>query len=284
MCSHHLVEPVACTPGPGGEKGPVENQGGTVRGRLFVPRPRGRAYEELNAWLMDQCIREAKRCRHPVMKDNTVWEVLEQERESLMAYRGAFDGFHAVEGVGVSKSRLVRFDNHHNRVQARAVGRPVEGRADAERMVLRQDAETVGEHPCSFRRSQITDNPWHYVPVLKKTPGALSNGAPLKDWELPGARGRMRARLSRCSDGDRQFVTVLAAVLDDGLEAVEAPCAEALHSGVCSADGVLNLLARRRDSQPAPPMETPQCVRLRHPPVADGHRYERLRGASHGTS
>ncbi len=47
MCSHHLVEPVACTPGAGWEKGQVESQVGHVRGRLFVPRPRGRTYAEI---------------------------------------------------------------------------------------------------------------------------------------------------------------------------------------------------------------------------------------------
>ena len=38
--------------------------------------------------------------------------------------------------------------------------------------------------------------------------------------------------------GARQVVTVLAAVLDDGLEAVEGACTEALASGACSADVV----------------------------------------------
>ena len=51
MCSHHLVKPVACTPGAGWEKGQVERQVGDVRGRLFVPSPRGRSYAEINAWL-----------------------------------------------------------------------------------------------------------------------------------------------------------------------------------------------------------------------------------------
>ena len=54
MCSHHLIEPVACTPGAGWEKGQVESQVGHVRGRMFVPRPRGRSYAEINAWLEDQ--------------------------------------------------------------------------------------------------------------------------------------------------------------------------------------------------------------------------------------
>ena len=53
MCSHHLVEPVACTPGAGWEKGQVERQVGDVRGRLFVPSPRGCSYAEINecSWI-----------------------------------------------------------------------------------------------------------------------------------------------------------------------------------------------------------------------------------------
>jgi transposase len=41
MCGHYLVEPVACTPASGWEKGQVENQVGTVRQRFFSPRVRG---------------------------------------------------------------------------------------------------------------------------------------------------------------------------------------------------------------------------------------------------
>ena len=40
MCSHYLVEPVACTPASGWEKGQVENQVGLVRERFFTPRLR----------------------------------------------------------------------------------------------------------------------------------------------------------------------------------------------------------------------------------------------------
>jgi transposase len=40
MCSHHLVDPVACTPAAGWEKGQVENQVGLVRERFFTPRLR----------------------------------------------------------------------------------------------------------------------------------------------------------------------------------------------------------------------------------------------------
>jgi transposase len=40
MCSHYLVDPVACTPASGWEKGQVENQVGLVRERFFTPRLR----------------------------------------------------------------------------------------------------------------------------------------------------------------------------------------------------------------------------------------------------
>ena len=109
LCSHHLVEPVACTPGAGWEKGQVERQVGDVRGRLFVPIPRGRSYAEINAWLMDRCIEDAKKRPHPMIEGKTVWQVFEEERPFLMAYRGPFDGFHATE-VSVPKTCLVRFD------------------------------------------------------------------------------------------------------------------------------------------------------------------------------
>ena len=55
---------------------------------------------------------------------------------------------------------------------------------------------------------------------------------------MPDALGRLRDRLSGHDDGDRQVVRILAAVLEDGLEAVEAACAEALANGACSADVV----------------------------------------------
>jgi len=48
MCSHYLVEPTACTPAAGWEKGQVENQVGLVRERFFTPRLRFKSYEELN--------------------------------------------------------------------------------------------------------------------------------------------------------------------------------------------------------------------------------------------
>ena len=80
MCSHYLVEPVACTPASGWEKGQVENQVGLVRERFFTPRLRFKTYDEMNAWLLDKCISYAKAHHHPELTELTIWEVFEAER------------------------------------------------------------------------------------------------------------------------------------------------------------------------------------------------------------
>ena len=276
MCSHYLIDPVACTPASGWEKGQVENQVGLVRERFFTPRLRFKNLDELNAWLLDKCIAYAKVHPHPELTEQTIWEVFEAERPKLVPYAGRFDGFHAVP-ASVSKTCLVRFDNNKYSVTASAVGRPVEVHAYADRIVIRQDGRIVAEHPRSFGRGDTIYDPWHYVPVLARKPGALRNGAPFKDWVLPAAMERVRRKLASVNDGNRQMVNILTAVLTDGLPAVETACAEAIAQGVHSADVVLNILARQRDPGPPVTILTPAALTLRHAPVADCARYDNLR-------
>jgi transposase len=279
MCGHYLVEPVACTPASGWEKGQVENQVGVVRERFFTPRLRMASYEELNGLLLDRCIAYARAHKHPEFADCTVWQAFEAERPHLVRNGGPFDGFHAIQ-ASVSKTCLVRFDNNKYSVAARAVGRPVEIQAYAERVVIRQEGAIVGEHRRRFGRGETIYDPWHYVPVLTRKPGALRNGAPFRDWPLPTHLEQVRRKLKGSNDGDRQMVQVLSAVLTDGLAAVEAACAEALDSGVHSADVILNILARRRDPMPTVTVLTPEALRLHYAPIADCARYDSLRRAS----
>jgi transposase len=282
MCSHFLVDPVACTPASGWEKGQVENQVGLVRERFFTPRLRVKSLDELNAWLLDKCVAYAKAHPHPEERDKTIWEMFEAERPRLVPYAGPFDGFHSVP-ASVSKTCTVRFDNNKYSVLATAVGRPVEVHAYAERIVIRQDGVIVGDHARVFGRGHTVYDPWHYVPVLARKPGALRNGAPFRDWVLPSALAAIRRKLKGSDDGDRQMVQILSCVREDGLPAVEAACREALDQGVHSAPVVINILARRRDPTPQPLLLTPTALRLTHEPVADCARYDSLRRPSrHG--
>lgn len=131
-------------------------------------------------------------------------------------------------------------------------------------------------------RNKAAYDPLHYIPILARKPGALRNGAPFKEWELPPAMRRVRRKLARVPNGDRQMVEILSAVLIDGLDAVEAACVAALGDGVHSADVILNILARRR--APAPPLTiaTPDALRLTCEPAADCARYDSLRRPDQG--
>lgn len=88
---------------------------------------------------------------------------------------------------------------------------------------------------------------------------------------------RVRRKLAGVAGGNRQMVDILNAVLTDGLQAVEAPCTEAIAHGGHSADVILNILARQRDPAPPANILKPAALALRHAPVADCARYDNLR-------
>ena len=95
--------------------------------------------------------------------------------------------------------------------------RPVEIRAYAERVEFWQEGKVVGKHARAFGRDKAIYDPLHYIPVLARKPGALRNGAPFKDWDLPPAMRRIQRKLGRVPNGDRQMADILCTVLIDGL-------------------------------------------------------------------
>jgi transposase len=281
MCSHYLVEPVACTPAAGWEKGQVENQVGTMRGRFFRPRPRVSSLEELNRWLEESCRSWAQGARHPEQPERTVWEVFEAERSALRAAPVPFDGYREMETTA-SRTCLVRHERNQYSVAAHAANGPVQVRVYADRIVIMKDGVVIGAHARRFGRGEVSYDPVHYIPILARKPGALRNGAPFRDWRMPAGLAQVQRRLGRSDEADRQFVRILAAIPEHGVEAVDAACREALAQNTCRPDVVLNILHRRRDGSPAPPIAIPTHLTLAVPPRADCARYDALRAANDG--
>lgn len=276
LASHYLFEPVACTPAAGWEKGQIEKQVGFVRQRFFNQRRKFTGLEELNQWLADQCRTLAAGHKHPEFPDRTVAEVFADEQEHLVRVKVPFDSYRETT-ARVSFTSLVNFDRNRYSVHASAVGKTIAVRAYADRLILVADGQTVGVHVRQFGRDKTLFDPWHYLEVLKRKPGALRNGAPFKDWELPVPLKEVRAALLNRPDGDKQFVGILCAALTHGLEAVVDACAEAVAANTISRDVILNILSRTGEEavpeQCAAPSHLPP---LRMPPVADCHRYDQL--------
>jgi transposase len=283
LASHYLFEPVACTPAAGWEKGQVENQVRTVRRRLFTPRRKARSLLELNEALRAECLHWAKTQAHPVLKEQSVWSVFEVERPSLLSLPHAFDGY-AERTVRVSTTSLVTFDRNRYSVACQAAGKTAQLRSYAEKIVVMHEGTCIAEHPRVFQRDQMIFDPWHYLPVLRKKPGALRNGAPFKGWDLPYPIRRTWSRLKHYPDWDRQLVDILACVPIYGLEAVAGACNEALSTGSVSRDVVINLLARTQEEPAAEPVDIPTRLQLKEPPLADCARYDHLhKESAHAT-
>ena len=286
LASYYLFDPIACTPAAGWEKGQVENQVGVVRHRFFATRRRFADLEELNEWLADECRHRAASAKHPELKDRTIDQVFAEERRHLLALPASpFDGYQGTTTRG-SSQLLVSFDRNRYSVNAMAAGRSVEVRAYADRIILVMSGTTVGVHKRHLGRDKVIYDPWHYLSVLEKKPGALRNGAPFKQWNLPDAMKEVRTLLEARSDGDRQFVSILSAVKRYGLDEVATACAHALSDKTISSDVILAMLSRQHDEPPpAPAPLSAQLPLLTMVPVVDCYRYDRLlSGGAYGTA
>jgi transposase len=275
MCNHYLIEPTACTPASGWEKGQVENQVGNVREWLFTPKLRCGTLAELNEHLAARCLQLARERNHPDQPTRKVAELWDEERADLRTMPVPFDGF-AEKSGRISSTCLVSFERNRYSVECRYVGQVATVRAYAERIIVVCGGQAIGEHPRCFERGRTLYNPWHYVAALERKPGALRNGAPFKDWNLPSCMTRLRERLARHSDGDRQFVEILTMVAIYGIDAVDEACAAALDEQVASSAHVVNLLHRAAEPPRAPVLQVPEALRLITEPAANCDRYDPL--------
>jgi transposase len=280
LSSHYLFEPCACTPRSGWEKGQVENQVGVNRKSVFVPCLRFGNFEELNAHLRNQMLIEARNSRHPEFQDRSVFEVYEEEKEYLRRQATEFTGY-VTEERRAGVQCLVRFDNNQYSVPCEYAGKAISVRIYAGRVELASEGKVVCEHRRCFERGRYILNPLHYLPLLDRKPGALRNGRPFLEWELPPAIRKVWEYLKRYSDWDRQMSGILSAIPAYGLEAVEVACETALEAGAASESVVLNHLTRLTEERGADEIGVPEKLRLKEEPRSDCDVYDRLLRSSH---
>jgi transposase len=271
MASHYLFKPVACTPASGWEKGRVEKQVGDTRRNFFTPILKGDTYDSINLQLREKCLEWSKNKRHPELQDQTVLEVYEAEKSSLIAYRGAFTAYRLHSTV-VSSSSMVNYDTNMYSVECAYVGLAVHIQSYAWSIIIMHEGNIIGQHNRCFDRYQRIYNPWHYVPALERKPGALRNGAPFKDLMilLPEVFRSIRNKLQAHKDSDKQFVVILLLISKYGIDKVSNACSKALSSGGCSAQLVQQYL------QPLAMDSKDEYIKLQNPPDADYSIYSKL--------
>ncbi len=279
LANHYMFEPVACTPKSGWEKGQVENQVGNVREWLFTPTPRFESFAELNAWLALRCEELAGR-RHPEQTGRTIADCFIEEKPILIPVKAVFDGY-VEKTLRVSSTCLIKVDHNRYSVPAEWSNRVVSLRITADRLRIAAENQIVAEHARCYGRDQLICDPWHYLPILEKKPGALRHGAPFQQWDLPAPIRIVRDRILKQDKGDRAFVELLLmarALGDVGLETLEVACDLTLQTGIIATAIVMNEMRRLTEvARPKTLRSITQAPTLQIEPKADCSRYDSLR-------
>ncbi len=99
------------------------------------------------------------------------------------------------------------FPDERYSVPSEHAGHHVSLRAYADRIVVVADNEIIADRKRRFTRNISYFEPWHYVPLPGRKPGALRDGAPFVDWELPKAMEQTKDHYVRGKGGDPFFRT-----------------------------------------------------------------------------
>jgi hypothetical protein len=172
-------------------------------------------------------------------------------------------------------------DRNRYSVPAAFAGRAVSVRTSAAGVRIVADGAIVADHARRYGRDQLICDPWHYLPILERKPGALRNGVPFQQWDLPTPIRLVRDRILKQPKGDRAFVELLMMAREVGLEPLQVACELVLDGNVITAAVVLNEM--RRLVAPSTPamLNVPDMLKLQTEPLADCGRYDHLRGVSH---
>ena len=280
LAAHYLLEPVACTPGAGNEKGQVEQQVDTLRDHLFTPRLRFDTFEELNAHLAEQCRYRAMRTKHPEYSDKTIWEVYQEEKPWLRKQAVRFEAYISVV-KRVSATCLVQHDRNYYSVPCEYANRVVDVRSYAHKIVIAHNGVSIATHARSFARGGYSTQLEHYIPLLERKPGAVRNGRPFVEDNLPETFARLRATLMTSPDGEKQFAHILLSIMKHGYDAVAIATELMLEQGCANEATILNAVSRLVEEATPKEIPVPQKLVLKCEPLANCEQYDVLRGCGH---
>ena len=269
LLSHYVIEDRYGRPGKGNDKGSVEGIVGWSRRNFMVPLPRFATWDDLNAWLEEQCRkRQAEILRG---HSQTIGERLERDLEAMAPLPPApFEACDQATGR-VSSQALVRYRTNDYSGPVAYGHRDVWIRGYVDRVVIGCGGAVIARHPRCYGREDMVFDPIHYLPLIEKKIGALDQAAPLADWDLPAEfhtlRRLMEARLLKA--GRREYVQVLRLLETFDLADLHVAVKTALRMGAVGFDAIRHLVL---------------CQVERRPPKLDLEVYPYLPRASVGTT
>jgi hypothetical protein len=283
--SHYLFASSFCRPGKEGahEKGGVEGGVGRFRRNHLVPVPSFRDFDELNRFLLSQCV--ADRSRALPGKVKTVEEDRQDEVSHLQVLPETPFSTAEVGSGRVDAKGLVNIKTNRYSVPIGLTGRTVEVRRHARTVEMIHGGRLVAAHERIFERFGIKVTLDHYLDLLRLKPGAFKGSLPLSQAKAAGTFPPLYDRLWEVlkqryekSEGTRQLVEVLLLHRQAPRALVEAAVTDALRLGCCDAGAIAVLVHHQiaEEEAPAPPLTNLGSLSVYDRPAGDVAHYNAL--------
>lgn len=280
--SYYLFDSHFCNRNAGHEKGQVEHGVGYVRRNALVPIPSFASYADLNAYLLDWCLRDdARQVSGQPAPIGVMWADEQPYLRPLppQPYAGC-----VTSTATLTPYSQVIFETNRYSVPADQAARRLVIRAYPFHVEIRHEQRLLTRHPRCYDREQDVLDPLHYLPLLLERPGAFEHAKPIRRWRetWSPAYQRLLSRLrTQWPDGQgvREFVRILQFHQEHPAELIEQAIEQALQIGCVHADGVRLCLHQLCDPMPQlPPVdlcEWPQLATIGTQPI-DLSVYEAL--------
>ena len=239
--SHYLFESHFCNPGKGNEKGRVEDGVGFGRRNFMVPIPNMASFEELNEYLLAQCMADDE--RRVDRQPTTIGEAWEMEKPHLLPLPKRDFDCCVTRPATLNPYSQVVLDTNRYSVPVDKAYRNLVLKAYPFRVDILHLDEVLASHPRCYGREQDIFNPLHYLPLLEQRPGAFQHAKPIRRWreEWPPVYERFLKRLQEQGLNGKsvqEFVRVLTLHRDHPAHLVTRAIEQALNYGCIHADGV----------------------------------------------
>jgi transposase len=250
LISHYLFSDRFGRPGKGNDKGKVEGLVKNGRRRFLTPVPIAASFDELNAKLEADCLRDQD--RHAGGKAQTIGERLLDDLTKFRELPPAPFEACEIKACRVTSTSLVRYRGNDYSVPTSHGLRSVIVKGFVDKVVILSGTEEIARHMRSYEHHAFVFDPLHYLALLEQKPGALDQAAPLQGWELPEQFDHLRRLMEQRSGnkGKREFIQVLRLMEVFEQDLVASAVTHAIRLGAISFDAVKQIALARIERRP----------------------------------
>lgn len=281
--SYYTFEARFCNPGKGHEKGGVEGLVGYARRNYLTPVPEVESFEALNALLLERC--RSQGSRKIAGKEESIDRLFKRERPLLLALPATdYPVMHLIERV-VEPYSTLPVDHNRYSVPTDYVGLKVRVELGVGEVRIYYNRRRIAVHRRVFGKNNWQLDPFHYLKLLSRKPGAFDAARPIRDWRSawPAAYERLLQHFrdkNGMGRGTRAFVRVLMLLAEYPQALVNRAIETAVELSL-SDDASVKLLVDHWQSNPQPREvlsmdDHPQLVGYQVTPT-DLARYDQLR-------